>query len=86
MMKVELIYSTGCAMCATARETLKTIAEQAVQDLDWREINVQEALDYAVELGVLTFPAVAIDGKLVFSSIPTPAQLTHALLKSAGKR
>jgi thioredoxin 1 len=82
-MKVEIIHTTGCKTCAASRDNLKAVAEQAVQHLDWQEVNVQEALDYAVELGVLTLPAVAINGKLVFSSMPTPAQLTQALRKLA---
>jgi hypothetical protein len=47
--------------------------------LDWRELNVLDELDYAVQLGVLTLPAVAIDGELVFTSLPTRRQLLAAL-------
>jgi hypothetical protein len=36
-------------------------------------------MDYAVTLGVLTLPAVAINGHLVFSSLPTPDQLRRVL-------
>ena len=38
-------------------------------------------LDYAVELGVLKPPAVAIDGELVFPSLPTPDALVAAMRK-----
>ena len=82
-MKVELLYTEGCKKCAAAREDLKAVAQQAVPGLAWREIDIQQELDYAVELGVLTLPAVAIDGKLVFCSLPTPAQLTQALQHAA---
>ncbi len=51
-------------------------------DTQWREIDPVEELDYAVELGVLTLPAVAIDGKLVFSSLPTAEQLVAAVRKN----
>ncbi len=78
-MKVELFYTPGCGKCATAREELKALASQTVPDLEWRDINVQDVLDYAVELGVLTLPALAIDGRLEFSSMPTAAQWTQAL-------
>src|SRR3546814_5371589 len=62
-MKLELFYSPGCARCAEARDGLKTAAFEIVADLDWRELNVLDELDYAVQLGVLTLPAVAIDGE-----------------------
>ena len=78
-MKVELFYSPGCQKCAAAREGLRAAAEQVIPDLVWRDLNVLEELDYAVELGVLTLPAMAIDRKLVFSSLPTPAQLVKVL-------
>jgi thioredoxin 1 len=78
-MNVELFYTVGCSKCADAREELKSAARQVVPDVVWREVNVLDELDYAVELGVMTLPAVAIDKKLVFASLPTPAQLTKAL-------
>lgn len=78
-MKLELFYSPGCVRCAEARDGLKTAALGVVPDLIWRELNVLEELDYAVQLGVLTLPAVAIDGELVFTSLPTKRQLCAAL-------
>jgi thioredoxin 1 len=84
-MKVEIIHTAGCETCTAAREKLRTVAQQTVVDLDWREIDIREALDYAVGLGVLTLPAVAINGKLVFSTMPTETQLAQALRLAAGK-
>jgi thioredoxin 1 len=79
LMNVEFFYTVGCDKCANAREKLKATAHQTFPGITWREINVLEELDYAVELGVLTLPAIAIDRKLVFASLPTPAQLAQAL-------
>lgn len=78
-MNVELFYTEGCRRCAAAREGLKTTAMEAAPHLVWREVDVVKELDYAVELGVLSLPAVAIDGVLVFSSLPTAAQLNSEL-------
>lgn len=83
-MKVELIYAPGCAECMTARVDLRSAAEAAVAGVEWAEVDVLDALDYAVELGVLTLPALAIDGSLVFAALPTPAQLRDELLRRAG--
>ncbi|MCM2306692.1 MAG: thioredoxin family protein [Sulfuritalea sp.] len=83
-MKVELIYAPGCAECVTARAGLRAAAEAAIGGVEWIEINVLDALDYAIELGVLTLPALAIDGSLVFAALPTPAQLRDELLRRAG--
>ena len=76
MLKVELISAAGCRKCSHARDELKSVAAEIAKDqLRWRDINVLDELDYAVSLGVLTLPAIAINGKLAFSSLPTPDQL-----------
>lgn len=79
-MIVELFYSPGCDKCAAGQASPKAAAPKAVEGLEWRELNILDELDYAVELGVLTLPAIAIDRKLVFASLPTPEQLREALI------
>jgi len=79
-MKVELFHAPGCSKCAAAREGLKAAATAARPDVEWREINVLDEMDYAIERGVLSLPAIVIDGELVFSSLPNPQQLRAALL------
>lgn len=86
-MKVELFHAPGCNRCAAAREDLKAAAQAAVPDLEWREVNVLDEMDYAVDRGVLSLPAIVIDGELVFASLPTPRQLRAVLTRrSAGER
>ena len=80
-MKVELFYTPGCEKCADARDDLKAAAEETIPGIVWRELNALDELDYAVKLGVVTLPALAIDGELVFSTLPTSGQLRRALTK-----
>jgi glutaredoxin len=80
-MKVELFHAPGCSRCAAARDDLKAAAAMAVAGLEWREINVLEEMDYAVEHGVLSLPAIVIDGELAFSTLPTLQQLSAALVR-----
>lgn len=84
-MKVELFHAPGCSRCAAAREDLKAAARTAVTELEWREINVLDEMDYAVDHGVLSLPAIVVDGELVFSSLPTPQQLRAALSRRSAK-
>ncbi len=81
MTKIELFYSPGCAACAAAREGLKAAAQHTVSDLDWRDLNVLENLDYAVDLGVLTPPSMAINGELIFPRLPTAQELRDTLVR-----
>ena len=85
-MKVELFYAPGCEKCADSKDKLKALATDLVPGLVWRELNVLDELDYAVELGVLTLPALAINGELVFSALPTSRQLRRELEKRMAGR
>ena len=77
---VEILHIPGCARCAESRESLREAAQAVAGDeLIWRYLNVLEHMDYAVSLGVLSLPALAINGCLAFSSLPTPEQLRRAL-------
>lgn len=83
-MKIEIFHPPGCSECVAAHAKLRTAAQEAVKDLEWRELNVLDDLDYAVELGVLTLPSIVVDGELVFTSMPTVPQLCEALRKRTG--
>ena len=80
-MKIEIFYSPGCVQCAAVRQDLKLAAQHVVKELEWRELNVLDELDYAVHLGVFTLPAVVIDGELAFACLPTQQQLRAALAR-----
>ena len=81
-IKVEVFSTPGCSRCKSARDGLKAIVRGfGAQEVIWREVNVLEELDYAVELGVLTPPSMAIDGELIFAKLPTPARLRAELVR-----
>lgn len=78
-MKVEVLLSGMCATCRRELPALRMAARAVDPAVEWREIDILEAIDYAVELGVLKPPALAIDGELVFPSLPTVAALIAAM-------
>lgn len=80
-MKVELFHASGCQRCAAAREDLRAAATVARPEVEWREINVLDEIDYAVERGMLSLPAIVLDGELVFAALPSPQQLRAELLR-----
>ena len=85
MLKIELISAAGCRKCAKAKEELKAVATEVAQGrLQWRDVNVLDELDYAVSLGVLTLPAMAVNGRLAFPSLPTPEQLRTEMVRHLG--
>lgn len=87
-IRVEVFASPGCGKCGKATEMLRRLAAEFGADrVDWREVNVVEELDYAVELGVLATPAIAIDGRLRFTGLPSIGRLRAEVERRlAGKR
>ena len=85
-IKVEVFSSPGCGKCGHAKDVLQNITEdEGFESIQWREVNILEELDYAVELGVLSTPSIAIDDELVFSSLPSAKKLRAELLVRLGK-
>ncbi len=79
-IQVEVFSSPGCSRCGQVFDVLQTITrELGAERIEWREVNVLDELEYAVELGVLSMPAIAIDGELVFKSHPSAGKLREAL-------
>jgi thioredoxin 1 len=79
---IEMIAAPGCKKCTSKQDALRARAASIVgeNNLIWREVNVIEELDYAVSLGVLSLPALAIDGSLAFPALPSTRQLEAFLL------
>lgn len=80
-MKIELFQVPGCARCDSVKAELHAVA--TTTGAEWCEVNALDALDRAVDLGVLTLPALAIDGELVFAALPTPEALRRELARRA---
>ncbi|PKO72193.1 MAG: glutaredoxin [Betaproteobacteria bacterium HGW-Betaproteobacteria-14] len=84
-VRIEVIAAPGCGKCAAAQGELRAVAISLLgeDNVFWREIDVMEELDYAVSLGVLSMPAIAINGELTFSALPPPDQFRAALIRLA---
>jgi len=86
ILKVEIFSSPGCGKCGHAKEALhKLVDEIGADKIQWNEVNILDALDYAVELGVMSTPSIAINGDLVFSSLPSIKKLRAELEARLGK-
>ena len=83
-VSVELFFVAGCTKCAEARDALRQAA-QSSGPVDWKETDIAKNANRAVDVGVVSTPAIAIDGTLVFSSMPTPSDLRKAIEARVGK-
>ncbi|RMG56132.1 MAG: glutaredoxin [Gammaproteobacteria bacterium] len=79
-IEVEVFASPGCSKCSHAKEVLRRLAEElGAGQVHWREVNILEEMDHAVALGVMSTPAIAIDGELVFTGLPSRGRLEQEL-------
>ena len=78
-IKVEVFSSPGCGKCGHAKEVLRQIAQEMGGGIEWREVSVLDEMDYEVRLGVMSTPAIVVNGKLVFTALPSAAKLRQTL-------
>lgn len=80
-VKIDVFSSPGCGKCGHAKEVLRKLVSELGEDkIHWRDVNILEDIDYAVDLGVLSTPSIAINGELVFKSLPSPNRLRDELI------
>ena len=80
MLKIEVFSSPGCSKCRHAKDVLKNLADElGGEKIQWREVNILDEMDYAVELGVLSTPSIAINNELIFASLPSAKKLRAEL-------
>lgn len=84
VLTVEFFFAGGCSRCAEAREALRQAAQRTAQ-VEWREVDIGQNPDRAVDVGVVSTPAVAIDGDLIFKTAPTAAALLNAIRARAAR-
>jgi glutaredoxin len=79
-LMIEVLTASGCSRCQKMKTLVKDIIAEFNDDrIQYREINVVEHLDYAVQLGVMSTPALAFNGILVFPSLPSNVKLRQAI-------
>lgn len=83
-IQVELFFTGGCSKCAEFRDALREAAESTAM-VEWKEIDIGKNPHRAVDVGVISTPALAIDGTLVFKSFPSVSDLRGAIKARAGK-
>jgi hypothetical protein len=79
-IEIELFAAPGCSRCASARKSLERVVQGVGDDrVTWRTVEILDELDYAVALGVVSAPSLAINGELVFTALPSTKKLRFAL-------
>lgn len=74
-MKDIKVLGTGCPKCAATLKLIQTVAEE--RQFQGRIYKIEDIMDI-VEYGVMSTPAVVIDGKVVFAGgVPEREMVEH---------
>jgi len=84
MIKVDLYTSNACSRCADAQQRVRSAIDSLTttdKQFELQFIDVVKEIDQAVALGILATPAIVIEDRLVFSSLPSSKKLQAELSK-----
>ena len=77
---IELFSASTCNRCGNAKKRIQMLIDELGDDrVKYRELDVLQELDYAVSLGILTTPSIAINGQLIFAGMPSIKRLNNEL-------
>jgi thiol-disulfide isomerase/thioredoxin len=83
MLNIEFFSSPGCGKCGHAKVMLaKLVDELGVKQINWREVDILKEIDYAVKIGVLSTPAIAFNGELIFTGMPSNKNLRTQIVNA----
>jgi len=76
---VEEFMSPGCAGCPAAKEMLKSLSEELSGEITVEEVDITVDTARAAQYGIMSVPAIAINGILKFMGAPKKEELKKAL-------
>ncbi len=84
MIEIEILTSPDCAPC----EVLKRLVAEVLQEsglqrsVTLKEVDVLENPDLVLQYGILSTPALVINGTLCFTGVPRRAELTRKITEA----
>ena len=78
---VEEFMSPGCVGCPTVKEMLKELSAEFGGNLIVEEVDITVDTTRAAQYGIMSVPAVAINGILKFMGVPSKEELKKAILE-----
>jgi small redox-active disulfide protein 1 len=78
---VEEFMSPGCVGCPAVREMLEEFSKELGDKLTVEEVDITVDTTRASQYGVMSVPAIAINGILKFVNVPKKEELKNAILE-----
>jgi len=76
---IEMFTSPGCANCPAVKKMLKELSSELKGDITVEEVDITVDPTRAAQYGVMSVPAVAINGVLKFVGVPRREELKKAI-------
>jgi small redox-active disulfide protein 1 len=77
---IEMLTSPGCANCPAVKRMLKELTDELKGDITVEEVDITAEPTRAAQYGVMSVPAVAINGILKFVGVPKREELKKAIM------
>ena len=78
---VEEFMSPGCVGCPAVKEMLEELSSEFGDKLTVEEVDITVDTTRAAQYGVMSVPAIAINGILKFIDVPKKEDLRKAILE-----
>lgn len=78
---VEKFMSPGCVGCPVVGEMLENLSEELSGKITIEEVDITVDMARAAQYGIMSVPAVAINGELKFTGVPKKEALKKALME-----
>jgi len=82
---VEEFMSPGCVGCPQVKEMLKSLSEELSGEITIEEVDITVDTARAVQYGIMSVPALAINGELKFMGVPKKEELKKVLQEELNK-
>ena len=78
---VEDFMSPGCVGCPAVKEMLKELSRELKGEITIEEVDITVDTTRAAQYGIMSVPALAINGVLKFMGVPKKEELKKALME-----
>jgi len=85
-MEIEVLMTPGCKPCDTLKALLREVLTEAgtkIGKVDIREKDVLDNPETVLKYGILSTPALIINGRLLLTGVPRRGELLEAILREA---
>ena len=83
---VEEFMSPGCVGCPAVKEMLEELSGEFRDKLTVEEVDITVDTTRATQYGIMSVPAIAINGILKFVGVPSKEELKKAILEELERR